>query len=264
MSKASDAIGVVSIDDERELDRLIDDENGDAGGAGILEQMRRELSESEDQMRRMSQDLAMARHEQIRLDEERAGLEADLSSARAQVENLKSERDVLQDKVRDMIRVSEVEMTKIIDHTERLQHLRFAQNDVAELTQRVQALEAELIIERAAGAKHLEDLRGTQAHRDILEQKIVGMLDVMHGEVQKIVDHTERQFATMTEGLESRDRLAAAIARGDESERYRREVEQRERETIAAIYGSTSWRLTKPLRFASRLLARVGIRRGER
>lgn len=263
MSSVSNA-GGAAIDDERELDRLIGDESADARGSDILQQMRQELSVGEDQMRRMGEDLAAARHEQGRLDEERARLDAELGSVRTQVEGLRRERDVLDEKIRDMIKVSEAEMTKIIDHTERMQHLRFAQDEVGDLTQRVQALEAELAAERSASAKHLADLRGTQAHRDILEQKIVGMLDVMHAEVQKIVDHTERQFTTMAEGLQSRDQLAAALARGDALERYGHQVEHRERETIAAIHGSMSWRLTKPLRFASRLLARVGIRRGAR
>lgn len=264
MSNVSDARGVAPLDDEIELDRLIDDEGADTRGAGILEQMRQELSAGEDQMRRLGEDLATARYEQERLDEERVRLQAELGGLRGQVDGLRRERDVLEEKVRDMITVSEAEMTKMIEHTERIQHLRFAEDGAAGLTERVQALEAELVAERAVSAKHLDDLRGTQAHRDILEQKIGGMLGVMHAEAQKLVDHTERQFAAMIAGSDPRERLAAEVARADALEQRGQEIERRERETIAAIHGSMSWRLTKPLRFASRLLARVGVRRRAR
>jgi len=264
MSNVSNAGGAAPLDDEMELDRLIDDEAADTQGASILKQMRQELSAGEDQMRRMGEDLAAARHEQGRLDAERGRLQAELGDLRGQVDGLRRERDMLEEKIRDMIKVSEAEMTKIIDHTERIQHLRFAQEEASGLAQQVQALETELAAERAVAAKHLEDLRGTQAHRDILEQKIAGMLGVMHAEVQKIVDHTERQFAAAAAGLEARERLAAAIARGDALEQRGREIEHRERETIAAIHRSMSWWLTKPVRFASRLLARAGIRRPAR
>lgn len=271
MSKVLDSSSAVSIADEAELDRLIDDEAADEHGSSILLQLRQELSTSEDQMRRMAEDLAAARYEQGRLDEDRSRLAEELGSARAQVEGLRRERDILDEKIRDMIKVSEAEMTKIMDHTERMQHLRFAQDDVADLARRMDHLQDELTAERAAGAKHLEDLRGTQAHRDILEQKIAGMLDVMQRETQKVVDHTERQFAAMMEGVEARQRLAEEMARGEalqqrqgELEHRQRELEHRERETIAAIHGSMSWRLTKPLRFVSRALARIGVRRGAR
>jgi len=271
MSKALDAGSAPSIVDEAELDRLIAGESADRQGSDILQELRQELSASEDQMRRMGEDLAAARYEQGRLDEERSRLGADLGSARIQIETLRRERDTLEEKIRDMIKVSEAEMTKIMDHTERMQHLRFTQDDVASLTRRVEDLQAQLAAEQAAGAKHLEDLRGTQAHRDILESKIAGMLEVMRRETQKIVDHTERQFATMVEGAEARQRLADEVARGDalegrlrDLEHRQKELEHRERETVAAIHASMSWRLTKPVRFASRALARVGLRRGAR
>lgn len=251
--------GDASITDEVELDRLIADE-GAGVSATILHQLREELSAGEAQLRRMGDDLVAARDAQIRLDREKARLEAELDAVRGTAEGFKRERDVLDAKIRDMIKVSQAEMTKIIDHTERMQHLRFSQDEVADLSQRVKALEAALAAERAASIKHLEDLKGTQAHRDILEQKIVGMLSVMHAETQKIVDHTERQFASVVEGVEAGRRIEIANARSDAL--AGRELAAQA--TLEAVYRSTSWRLTKPWRFAGRMLARVGIKRGPR
>jgi hypothetical protein len=169
---------------------------------------------------------------------------------------------MLTTKLRDMISVTETEMMKIIDHTERLQHLRVAEHEVEVLKQQLDDLaaardtaEAALAAERETAAKHLRDLRGTQAHRDILEQKIVGMLDVMHAEAQKIVDHTERQHATIVDNLDARRCRDDAVAQADLAL-------HREQAALTAIYNSTSWRLTKPWRFIGRLLIRAGVKRG--
>jgi chromosome segregation ATPase len=250
-----------SRDDEAELDRLIGDESAGVGGT-ILRQLREELALGEVHLREVSQDLLAARDDQAQLRDKLARLQRELDAARGEVAVAAAERDEATVKLRDMIDVAEREMTKVIDHTERLQHLRFADQEIEALGRRLadvvaerEAAEMALVAERAISAKHLQDLRGTQAHRDVLEQKIAGMLNVMHAETLKIVDHTERQHAAVVAGLSAQRRLDEAIALADL-------VSRREQSALAAIYGSTSWRLTKPWRFVGRMLMRAGVKRG--
>ncbi len=261
MTRSFDGEQDASLDDEAELDRLIVDESVDVGGT-ILRQLREELAVGEAQLRDVSKDLIAARDDQAQLRDKLVRLQRELDTAQGEVSRAVAERDEATVKLRDMIDVAEREMMKVIDHTERLQHLRFASQEIEVLKQRLadlvaerEAAEVALVAERAISAKHLQDLRGTQAHREILEQKIAGMLSVMHAEAQKIVDHTERQHATVIASLSAQHRLDEAIALADL-------VSRREQSTLAAIYGSTSWRLTKPWRFVGRMLIRAGVKRG--
>lgn len=268
--------------EEAELDRMIADE-GD-GEELLMRRLRDELAAGEAQLLDTTAAMNEARANQATLEDQVQALRSALGTAQADAETEAAARSLLEIKLRDMISVTEAEIRKISDHTERLQGLRFIDHEAGALRAQLQAAEASLAAidatlaeERARNQQLAEELRGAQAHVAILEEKLQGVLAIMASEAQQMTAYSAQRTAPpapvvveVPHVVETPSIAAIQIQHGNvvrELEAQRDEALHREREAadrhaaaLSAIYASTSWKIGKPVRLLGRLLIRFKVK----
>ncbi|PVM89684.1 hypothetical protein DDF62_11285 [Caulobacter radicis] len=250
----------------------------------LMRRLRDELAAGEAQLLDTTAAMNEARANQATLEDQVLTLSSALGTAQADAETQAAARSLLEIKLRDMISVTEAEIRKISDHTERLQGLRFVDHEAGALRAQLQAAaaslaetEAALAQEHARSQQHAEELRAAHAHAALLDEKLQGVLAIMASEAERMTAYSAERAAPaapvvveVPHVVETPSIGAIQIQHGNvvrELEAQRDEAIHRERDAndrhaaaLSAIYASTSWKIGKPVRLLGRLLIRFKVK----